>query len=35
MSVQIGELREITKLRWDGATKLIEVEGPERATMNE
>ena len=28
-SVQIGELSEVAELRWDGASELIRVEGPE------
>ena len=32
LSVQSGEHREVTELRWDGATELIRVKGPERAT---
>jgi len=31
--VQIGELREVAELRWDGASELIRVEPPERASM--
>jgi len=34
LSVQREEHRE-TELRWDGATELIRVEGPDRATRNE
>jgi len=33
VSVQIGELLEVAELRWDGATELIRVEVPERATL--
>jgi len=32
-SVQRVELGEVAELRWDGATELIRVELPERATM--
>jgi len=35
LSVQIEELREAAKLRWDGASELIRVEHPERATMRQ
>ena len=31
LSVQIVEHREVAELRWDGATELIRVEGPETA----
>jgi len=31
MSVQIGDLREVAELRWDGASEIIRVEVPERA----
>jgi len=33
--VQIGELREIAKLRRNGATEQIRGETPERVTVNE
>jgi len=33
LSVQRGKLSEVAKLRWDGATELIRVEVPERATI--
>jgi len=33
LNVQNGEHREVAELRWNGATKLIRVEAPERATM--
>jgi len=32
-SIQIDELSEFAKLRWDGAIQLITVEDPERPTM--
>jgi len=35
LCVQKGELREVAKLRRDGASELISVEVPEKATMNE
>jgi len=35
LSVQIGNFREVTELRWDGAGELIQGEIPERATMSE
>jgi len=35
LSVQIVEHRKVAELRWDGATELIRVEGPERATMTQ
>ena len=35
LSVQIGEHREVAELRWDGATELIRVEGPEGTTMTQ
>jgi len=31
LSVQIGELREVAELRWDGAGEIIRVEVPARA----
>lgn len=34
LSVQNVELSEVAELRWNGAYKLIPVDGPERATMN-
>jgi len=33
LSVQLLQLREVAELRWDGATELILVEVPERATI--
>jgi len=33
LSVQRGELREVSELRWDGALELIRLEVPERATI--
>ena len=33
LSVQIDEHREAAELRWDGATEIIRVELPERATI--
>jgi len=33
LSVQLLQLREVGELRWDGATELIRVDVPERATM--
>jgi len=33
LSVQQLKLREVVELRWDGATKLIRGEVPERVTM--
>jgi len=35
LSVQIGELREVAELRWDGASELIPGEVSERTTMNQ
>jgi len=35
LSVQIVEKPEVAELRWNGATELIRVEGPERATMTQ
>jgi len=35
LSVQIGELREVAELRWDGASELIPGELSERRTMNQ
>ena len=35
LSVQIGQHREVAELRWDGATELIRVQQPERATMTQ
>jgi len=32
LSVQYGELSEVAELMWDGATELIRLEIPERAT---
>ena len=33
LSVQTGKHREVPELRWDGATEIIRVKPPERATM--
>ena len=33
LSVHHLQHREVAELRWDGATELIRVKGPERATM--
>jgi len=33
LRVQHLQLREVAELRWDGATELIRVEAPDRATM--
>jgi len=33
LSVQLLQLREVAELTWDGASELIRVEGPARATM--
>jgi len=33
--VQPYDLIKVTKLRWDGASELIRVKGPEIGTMNE
>ena len=35
LSVQPLQLREVAELRWNGATELIRVEVPERATMTQ
>ena len=35
MSAQIVNHNHVAELRWDGASELIGVEGPDRATMNE
>ena len=35
LSVQRGEHHEVADLRWDGASKIIRVDGPERATMTQ
>jgi len=35
LSVQNGEHREVAELRWNGASELIIVEVPERATMTQ
>jgi len=35
LSVQLMQFREVAELRWNGATKLIPVEQPERATMTQ
>ena len=35
LSVQNDELREVDELMWDGATELIRVEGPDRATKKQ
>ena len=35
MSVQITELSEVAKLRWDGTTKLVRAEVPERAKSSD
>ena len=32
LSVQISERHDIAELRWDGASELIRVEAPERAS---
>jgi len=32
---QMGEVREVAELRWDGAIELIQAEVPERATMTQ
>jgi len=34
-SVQVMQHHEVAELRWDGASELIRVEGPERAIINE
>jgi len=33
--IQPCEHREVSELRWDGATELIRLEVPERATMTQ
>ena len=33
--VQMGEVREVAELRWDGATELIRGEPPETTTMTQ
>ena len=35
MSAQAKELCEVAERRWDGASELIRVEVPERATMKD
>jgi len=35
LNVQLFQLREVAELRWDGASEIIRVEVPERATMNQ
>jgi len=35
LSVQLLKLREVGKLRWDGASESIQAEVPERATMTQ
>jgi len=33
LGVQIGQLRDVAELWWDGASKLIRAEEPERTTV--
>ena len=33
LSAQCYDIHEVAELRWDGASELIRVEGPERATI--
>jgi len=35
LRVQPCEHREVAELRWDGATELIRVDGPEKAALKE
>ena len=35
LNAQIGELKEVAELRWDGASELIQREVPARGTMKQ
>jgi len=35
LSAQIGELREVAKLKWDGASEIIRLEPPDSATLTQ